>query len=85
MVTEQKTINAYIILKSRTPIKWNWFCFPFLRVRMEGETKTPYGAHRAAKRTIERLGFEAKIEILWPVFINETPSKKTSLLNKVKT
>ncbi len=40
---------------------------------MKGKTKTPVGAKRAAKRTIERMGYIAEVEILGP----RTPKVKT--------
>ena len=62
---EKKTVKAWIYFNNRSTQKvWTWFCFPFLRVKMEGNTKTLKGARRAAKRTIERIGHKAKIEIL---------------------
>lgn len=62
----QKTIKAWVYLKSFSPICWQWWCYPFVNVKMEGSTGTPIGAQRAAKRTIERLGFKAKVKILRP-------------------
>ncbi len=65
---KQKTVKAWVFLKNMntTEIEWEWFCFPFLGVDMRGITRTPSGAKRAAKRTIERLGFKASVKILWP-------------------
>ncbi len=63
---KQKTIKAWVHLESLQPIRWKWFCFPFLNVLMTGTTKTPIGASRAAQRTIERIGFKANVKILWP-------------------
>jgi len=73
---KQKIVNAWVFLKCIDPIKWEWFCFPFLRVRMTGHTKTPTGAKRAAKRTIERLGYKTNIKILWPKFVARTSNSK---------
>jgi hypothetical protein len=65
---KQKTTKAWVYLKSLKPIEWTWFCFPFLNVKMEGTTKTPSGARRAAKRTVKRIGHKAEVKILWPRF-----------------
>ena len=63
---KQKTIKAWVYFKGFNTIRWGWWCYPFLNVKMTGETKTPNGAKRAAKRTIEKLNCKAEIEILWP-------------------
>ncbi len=66
MSRKQKTIRAWVYCKNIRPACWQWWCYPFVNVKMEGDTKTPIGAQRAARRTIERLGCKAKIKILWP-------------------
>lgn len=62
----QKTIKAWVYLKNLSPLCWEWWCYPFLNVKMTGETKTPIGAQRAAQRTIERFGFKAKVKVFRP-------------------
>lgn len=68
MSRKQKTICGWVYLKESHPACWQWWCYPFVNVKMEGNTKTPIGAQRAAKRTIERLGFKAKVKIFYPKF-----------------
>lgn len=68
---KQKTIKAWVYLKSCDPIRWGWFCFPFIRVQMSGNAKTPIGAKRAVQRTIKRLGFQSEVEILRPKVVND--------------
>lgn len=64
-----KTIKGWVCLKSFDPIRWEWWCYPFLNVKMLGLTKTPIGAQRAARRTIERLGYKAKVKIFRPTVL----------------
>lgn len=61
-----QTIKAYVYLEKVKPTLWKWVCFPFVNVRMEGTTRTPIGAKRAAKRSIKRIGHKAEVEILGP-------------------
>lgn len=63
---KSKTTKAYVVLHSYNPIRWEWFCSPFLNVRMTGKTQTPMGAKRAAERTIKRIGLVPEVEIMWP-------------------
>lgn len=61
-----KIIQAYVYNKSHDNVEWEWWCCPFLNVRLSGLTKTPEGGRRAAIRTLERMGFKANVEILRP-------------------
>ena len=66
MGTKKKTIKSWVYLKDWNPVTWEWWCFPFLNVKMSGTCKTIGGARVAACRTIKRLGFEADVVLLKP-------------------
>lgn len=46
----KKVIKSYVYLKDWNPAIWEWWCYPFLNVKMSGIC-----------RTIKRLGFEPDV------------------------